>query len=316
VRPSCCCVVESCGQASRCARGGPSPPAPSPLVPRGEGENSGALRLVFARGARPLRASTTRPPPPKNPGGGWVGATVLGATTQIQLRPTRPSLPRPLSPAAREKGENSIALRRCGARHLSPTQFVGERPGEGGARRSHQTLPGTPDRPAPPLPRSWGTGRRPSRGTSERPGGGEGLPRSGRGVKPTCPGSLSGAPRSPQPVLPSPRSLWGEAGRGGRPPLAPNPPRHPGPSPTTPPPKLGEGSPAVARNERKARRGRGPPAQRAWGRTCPISEPVVQHDLTARIRTIRPGEAATASRTAAPWRSRASGGRRCCRRGR
>jgi hypothetical protein len=33
----------------------------------------------------------------------------------------------------------------------------------------------------------------------------------------------------------------------------------------TPPPKLGEGSPAVARNERKAGRGRGPPAQRAVG---------------------------------------------------
>src|SRR5688500_2702214 len=47
--------------------------------------------------------------------------------------------------------------------------------------------------------------------------------------------------------------------------LAPHHPQYPEPPRTTPPPKLGEGSPAVARNERKAGRGRGPPAQRAVG---------------------------------------------------
>src|SRR5688572_28409333 len=60
-------------------------------------------------------------------------------------------------------------------------------------------------------------------------------------------------------VTSPPRSLWGRGRRGGRPPLAPHHPRHPEPSRTTPPPKLGEGSPAVARNERKAGRGRGSP---------------------------------------------------------
>jgi hypothetical protein len=167
--------------------------------------------------------------------------TVLGATTQITLRPTRPPLPRPLSPAAREKGENSIApwqgpdargsapsgraplahlpqkpLGRLmaptdqggfeghltasaggpspgpsplvprgegrirsrfdsfGARHPSPTQFVGEGPGMGGARPSLHSSRSALILPNAPLPRSWGRGRPPLRGTSKRPGGGEG----------------------------------------------------------------------------------------------------------------------------------------------
>jgi hypothetical protein len=41
--------------------------------------------------------------------------------------------------------------------------------------------------PAPPLPRSWGRGRRPLRGTSKRPGGGEGP----RGNEPAPPCALS-----------------------------------------------------------------------------------------------------------------------------
>jgi hypothetical protein len=50
---------------------------------------------------------------------GWSDAGRLvgkgrGASKGIRLRPTGPPLPRPLSPAAREKGENSIARRKIG----------------------------------------------------------------------------------------------------------------------------------------------------------------------------------------------------------
>ncbi len=44
---------------------------------------------------------------------------------------------------------------------------------------------------------------------------------------------------------------------------------------TTPPPKLGEGSPAVARNERKAWRGRGPP------RVAPAPDPTAEASYPA-----------------------------------
>jgi hypothetical protein len=91
-----------------------------------------------------------RPPlpasPPRTAGGrGDVAARTWARRHGSNWRPTGAPLPRPLSPLRGRKGENSIALRRA----------------------SHCV-------PPPPLPRSWGRGRPPSRGTSERPGGGEG----------------------------------------------------------------------------------------------------------------------------------------------
>src|SRR5688572_25933109 len=90
----------------------------------------------------------------------------------VRRRPPSPGpFPRKLHGG---RGEFDPAPAVCSSRHLSPTQFVGERPGEGGARRSRHTILDTLNHPAPPLPRSWGRGRPPSRGTSETPGGGEG----------------------------------------------------------------------------------------------------------------------------------------------
>jgi hypothetical protein len=109
-------------------------------------------RQGVARGARPLRARTTRPPPPENPGGGcrW------GKITAFRLAPRRPPpgrlhrptspetagggllfgeihdssekidcartgpRPRPLPARSSRRGENSIALRQAPRRSASP----------------------------------------------------------------------------------------------------------------------------------------------------------------------------------------------------
>ena len=83
-------------------------------------------------------------------------------------------LPRPLPARSSRRGENSIALRK------------GRRPSE-----AHRTPP------APhPSPAVWGRGRPPSRGTSERPVGGEGP----RGSRRTAPSPFH--PFTPSPVHP------------------------------------------------------------------------------------------------------------------
>jgi hypothetical protein len=90
-------------------RGRAPPPAPSPLVPRGEGGefDPASARSDCAR-RRPLRARITRPPPPKLLGEVGVAEGGGGSTTGIELVPTEG--PSPLVP--RGRGEKSIPLRR------------------------------------------------------------------------------------------------------------------------------------------------------------------------------------------------------------
>jgi hypothetical protein len=119
-------------------------PLPRPLpaqTTRGEGRTSIVLSQHFAAPAGALTRLVTSPPSPAS-GRGY-------------------KLHRPFDRPRRSP---------------SPAQFAGE--GRGGGRRRTQTSACRRvaiSRP-PPLPRSWGRGRQPSRGTSERPGGGEGLP--------------------------------------------------------------------------------------------------------------------------------------------
>ena len=120
-----------------------------------------------ARGARPLR-SPRLAPPPKTAGGGWCCRTIQALRTRSGCAGGSPSpRPPPLANCARRGGEfdrvsaGSIRVRLSdtrrafGARHLSPAQFAGERPGEGGAHRpapvpaeAHRTQPHTQPPPA------------------------------------------------------------------------------------------------------------------------------------------------------------------------
>jgi hypothetical protein len=142
-------------------RGGPSP-GPSPLVPRGVGENSGALRQASRCARWALTRLVTSPPSPAS-GRGYKLRSHSGRS----------------------------------GRKLPPPRSLRGRAGEGGAcgRR-----PRTVVEPRPlghhPSPVVWGRGRQPSRGTSERPGGGEGPPRTPARTLPN---------RSR--ILPSPRAV-------------------------------------------------------------------------------------------------------------
>ena len=106
------------------------PPFPRPLSPaaREKGENSILLRTVGSASAGAPSGSLRLATSPKTAGGGWGCRRAHGSTTGIELAPDRPPLPRPLSPAAREKGENSIPLRQA-LSAVSPAHHVaGTRP--------------------------------------------------------------------------------------------------------------------------------------------------------------------------------------------
>jgi hypothetical protein len=130
---------------SNCARRAPSPPAP---LPRGAGERgefdrapedlplwlphptrhmAGTCPCLDA--ASPRRRASCRccsefiRPCPGIPTSGRRRCG--GSTKNVELRPTGPPLPRPLSPAEREKGENSIALRKVVSRPTSPSSLGG-----------------------------------------------------------------------------------------------------------------------------------------------------------------------------------------------
>jgi hypothetical protein len=111
------------------------------------------------------------------------------------------------------------------------------------------------------------------------------LPQAGEGINvTTVPGRAPGCalPFSLLHVV-----CGGGPGRGA-PPRAPSHPKRREPSATTPPPKLGEGSPAVARNERKAGRGRGLPRSGPWGKTFPCRDPRrTAADSTQFVKTSR-----------------------------
>jgi hypothetical protein len=160
----------------------------------------------------------------------------------VRRRPPSPDpFPRKLHGG---RGEYDPAPAVFGSRHLSPTQFVGERPGEGGALPAHhpvrRTMHPATNTPPPKL--------------------GEGSPAVARNEQ------KAGRGRGP----PAKRAM------GENPPVARTRLHRDRPAPTTPPPKLGpevgEGSPAVARNEQKAGRGRGPPRSGPWGKTRPWLE--------------------------------------------
>ncbi len=85
---------------------------------------------------------------------------------------------------------------------------------------------------------------------------------AGRSGPPAPGGALTPRPPLPYTTCPAPSAACPVRERGRRPAPSNSAPRHPLRQTTTPPPKLGEGSTAVARNERKGGRGRGPASHR------------------------------------------------------
>jgi hypothetical protein len=184
------------------------------------------------RGARPLRARKPRPPPPKllgeveaaagsgldegHPAGvregappptpprsflaerGGVRLRDPGSAAGIPLASARAPSPRPPPPLSRERGRIRSRSRRVGAVLPSPAQFAGE--GRGGGARGRRRAPFDAPRSLGhhPSPAVWGRGRQPSRGTSERSGGGEGLLRTpARYLSSSRDPSASASPVSP-----------------------------------------------------------------------------------------------------------------------
>ena len=191
---------------------GPSPPTGLSLVPRDGGrplpqprgrggESTGRGSMTGSYCARRGPPSPRLAPPPQTTWG--RGETAIGASAGVALARQPPS-PGPSPPFRGERGEfdrvsKRVALRRRGAPPPAPPRSFTR--GEGRIRARfggvasasplpHAVLWGrgrrggepadaarrfeSPDARPPPLPRSWGRGRRPSRGTSERRGGGEG----------------------------------------------------------------------------------------------------------------------------------------------
>jgi hypothetical protein len=200
---------------------GPLPPAPSPLVPRGEGENCNCEQRRASR--EPL---TPGPTPANCAGEGRI------RSRYDRLLPF--SLPHAV--CGRRGGERSPPSRgpsealRTFPNHPSPEV------GGGVARRREERAKG---RAGERASREAGRGGKPSHAVTR--------PQPSRTRRPHQTRSLSPLPRTLRERVAS----HGEPGEGSL--------------RKTPPPGLGEGSPAVARNERKAGRGRGPPAQRAVG---------------------------------------------------
>ena len=149
-------------KGSDCARRVPLPPAPSPRKLR---EERGRIRSRFGRiragRGRPLRASTTRPPPPKLLGEVGVG---LGSRS-IERDRTAPAeaLPR-LLPLATARGEGRIRSRATGPPRGSPVPAPRHPPiREGGFRvvvAANSFAPASTPSPAAPRKRVWWPGLR------------------------------------------------------------------------------------------------------------------------------------------------------------
>jgi hypothetical protein len=144
------------------------------------------------------------------PLGEVVPADTPGWDDKYLTASARAPSPRPPPPLRGRGGEFDRATARL-------------RAGEGGACLSHPIIRSTEISAKPPLPRSWGRGRPPLRGTSERSGGGEGLPRSGPWGK-TFP-HPSPAEIAPNPLVPrgGARNGNGEPRRASRRALTPGP---------------------------------------------------------------------------------------------
>jgi hypothetical protein len=166
VRPSC-----------RCARGTPPPGSQdSPTSPKKPWGRLGCRQDgVIPRASHSARGCPSPRPPPRS------FLAERGRTANGVALRADPSPPAPLPQTARERGVPLLPLHAVipkEAPHVTrgpqdPWRRLRNLLSEPGGWRKR-------DAPAPTtLPRSWGRGPRPSRGTSERAGGGEGLPRSG-----------------------------------------------------------------------------------------------------------------------------------------
>ena len=191
--------------AGRCSRPGPSRlraaarrvwtdfrPLPKRVTePEGGGSPATDERQ---RQQRPLRGAPP-PAPPRTLRG--RGENCRGAGRRVdRAGSSRPPLPRPLPPARGGRGE----LQHPRGRHCC------------GGLRSRQRR----------SRRSWGRGRPPSRGTSEKAAGGEGPRRAATGNGPLVPALALPPPLEPRPKrptlrrmsTPSPTHFVGEGGRG------------------------------------------------------------------------------------------------------
>jgi hypothetical protein len=169
--------------------------------------------------------------------------------------------------------------RYCCAVRSGVSALPGAHPSRNGTRASASARALTPRPPLPHAP------LHPARNLSASAGEGE---TSSRSDAERCHSERGAAPNAPlaRPAARRPRNL-------------PSPPPSRSPrrdlAATTPPPGLGEGSPAVARNERKGGRGRGLARRTATGSDAPWSHPPARVDLpqSCKLRTPRPERTAT-----------------------
>jgi hypothetical protein len=218
------------------AKGRPSPdPSPHKLrAGRGEFERA---PVSATRGARPLRARITRPPPPKLLGevggadGSWLGDRDLTASAGALTR----LVPRLPSPASGRGDKLHLRLEnRC--RSPSPVQFAGE--GRGGGRsRAPDGCPSKSPDPSvgPNLPRRF-RGRWASNASPEGAPRTKSSPPAGSSA-----GGLFGSGRRVEAPTP-PRPERRRRGRGASPPLPPRGAARwawPGSSRTRPAPRAG-----------------------------------------------------------------------------
>jgi hypothetical protein len=243
--------------------------------------------------------------------------------------------PRPFPPTSggRENCDPEAARRARGPLPPAPSPLVPHGEGE-----NSLVIRDLPARAAPaltPLPRSWGRGRPTLRGTSKRRSG-ERAPRGARrprrrlsSLRYRDVGSCQRARLlPPRAWAPPPGPLPARSSRrGGEFARDPRPAGARGSCLDTPPPKLGEGSTDVARNEQKEVGGEGPPRRAPSSWRLPSSVTAMSVPAGARASCLArptndeapggwPGASSSSARVPIAIGARISEGGRCARRGR